>query len=189
MNAQGHPTVSVYTYETYASGSGEAPQYLTDSSNQFNFTSTLLPYSPNPVPIQSGTDFLGASGFSTSFSSQITLSPVMQNIAGNFQPNSQASYNQTGDLLRFYDLTFNGVTSNLTLSTVGSNIVISNYNATSIAYSVNGGSGTQTFMVNAQPTSITIDGTTQPPPGVNWTYQNGVVTVTGATQSVTINLA
>jgi peptidoglycan hydrolase CwlO-like protein len=192
MSNPGHPTVSVFTYETYASDSGEAPQYLTDLSNQFNFTSNLIPYSPTPVSLQSGTDFLGASGFSTSFSSSITLSPVMQNIQGMFQPDSQVGYNQTGDLLGFYNFTFNGYTSNFTVSTVGANIVINTLNANTISYTVDGDSGgvngVQTFLLN-MPASVTVDGgTAETSPGTNWTYLNGVLTVTGATQSVAINL-
>ncbi|MGA2523591.1 MAG: hypothetical protein ABSF65_05495 [Candidatus Bathyarchaeia archaeon] len=115
------------------------------------------------------------------------MSPVVQNVEGTYLLNLWACYNQTGDLLSFYNLTFNGVTSNVTLSSVGSNIVISNYNSTSITYSVNGGIGIQTFLTNALPTSVTVDNTSQTTQGDNWTYQNGTVTVIGATQSVTIN--
>jgi hypothetical protein len=171
MSNPNRPIVNAYTYQVYSNPQG-GPQYLTDQTNQFSFTSNITAYSPLTASVASGTPFLGASGFSTSFVSPITL----------------AGYNQTGDLLRFYNLTLNGVISNLTLSSVGVNIVINNYNSTSISYSVSGGTGTQTFLVNTQPTSVTVDGTTQTSQGNNWSYLSGIVIVTGATKSVTINL-
>ncbi|MGA2681110.1 MAG: metallophosphoesterase [Candidatus Bathyarchaeia archaeon] len=170
MSNPANPVVSVYTYETYANGTGGIPQYLTDRLDQFRFTTNLTAYAPSPVGSISAV-FWGSSGFSTNFATPITLT----------------GYNQTGDLLRFYNLTFNGVTSNLTISSVGANMVINNYNSTGISYTVNGGVGTQTFLTNALPTSVIVDNATQTPPGNNWNYQNGTVTVTGATQSVTIN--
>lgn len=172
MTNAANPTINVYTYLTYPTGSAATPMYLTDSSDEFSFTSNLTAYSPSTVSFPSGTNFWGASGFSTSFANPITLT----------------SYNQTGDLLRFYNLTFNGLTSNLTMSSVGSNIVISSYNSTSITYAVGGGNSTQTFLTNVIPTSVTVDG--NPPEtsqGTHWNYINGVITVTGATTSVTIN--
>ncbi len=171
MSDPAHPTINVFTYETYASGSGGTPLYLTDPLDQFSFTSNLTAYSPSTV---TSADFLGSSGFMTTFAGPT--------------PVTMTSYNQTGDLLRFYDLTFNGVTSNMTMSTVGANITINSYNSTTISYNVNSGSGTQTFAVNSQLLSVTVDGTTTTSPNSNWSYLNGVVTVTGATNKVTINL-
>ena len=173
MSNPAHPTINVYTYETYTNGSGGIPKYLTDSLNQFSFTSNLTPFSPSPITPAGNIDFVGSSGFTTSFATPITL----------------ASYNQTFDLLRFYNLALNGATYNVTMSTVGSNIVISTYNSTSIQYTVSGGNGTQTFFATSSPTSVTFDNTTQTTPGTNWSYQNGTVTVTGATQKVTINFS
>jgi hypothetical protein len=146
---------------------------LTDASNQFNFTSNLIQYSPSPVTPAGNIDFVGSSGFTTSFASPITL----------------ASYNQTFDLLRLYSLALNGATYNVTMSTVGSNIVINTYSSNNIQYTVTRGNGTQTFQVASTPTSVTIDGgTPQTLPSSNWNYTNGTVTVTGATQTVTISL-
>lgn len=169
MTDPANPAVNVYTYQLYAAPAG-GPGYISDPWNQFTFKSTLTPYSPTTVSIEGNTDFLGASGFATRFATPITL----------------AAYNQTGDLLRFYNLTLNGATSNVTLSAVGADITVTGYNATSITYTVGGGVGTQTFFVNTAPTSVNIDGTpAQPLHG--WTYSNGVVTVTDAANSVIIS--
>ncbi len=170
MSNPSHPVVNVYTYQTYSNSNG-GPAYLTDQPNQFSFTSNLTAYSPQTVSLAGGTSFLGSSGFNTTFANPITL----------------AAYNQTGNLLRFYNLTLNGYTSNLTVSSVGANIVIGNSNSTSLSYTVNAGGGTQTFLLNTQPTSVIIDGASVAN-GHGWSYLNGVVTVTGATKSVTVNL-
>ena len=167
MTDPANPTVNVYTYQLYASPAG-GPGYISDSWNQFTFGSNLTLYSPSAISLAGDTDFLGASGFATRFAAPITL----------------AAYNQTGDLLRFTNLTLNGATSNVTLSSVGADITVTGYNATSITYTV-GGVGAQTFHVNTAPTSVIIDGAPAQPPN-GWSYSNGVVTVTGAAKSVTI---
>jgi hypothetical protein len=86
-------------------------------------------------------------------------------------------------------LALNGITSNFTVTAVGANIVISNYNSTGeISYTVSGSGGSQAFLVNTAPVSVYINGNTTPAPiGDGWTYSNGEVTVTGATSQVTIN--
>jgi hypothetical protein len=159
------PIVIASTYQTYGT-----PHYLTDSHNQFNFSTTLVSYSPSTVKIAAGTDFVGASGYGTGFASPVTLN----------------SLSQKGDTITLKNLTLNGVTSNLTVSSVDANIVISCYNpARQIAYMVSG-HGTQTFLTNAAPASVAIDGKAVDA-GSGWSYSNGVVTVTDATSSVKIN--
>lgn len=167
MTNPAQATVTAYTYQAYSNPQG-GPSYLIDQINQFTFTSKMIAYSPQITNLESSTPFLGASGFSTSFSNPITL----------------ASYNQTGDLLRFYNLTLNDFTSNLTESSVGASISINTLDSSSISYTVSGGGGTQAFLVDTQPTSVNIDGTQTL---IGWTYSNGVVTVTNATKAVTIN--
>ncbi len=170
MTNPSNPTVNVYTYQAYGNLQS-GPQYLTDEYNQFSFTSNLTAYKPITLSLASDTPFVGASGFTSSFTSPITL----------------VDYNQTFDLLRFMNLTFGGFMSNLTMSSVGVNLIINNYTSTSVSYTVNSGGGTQTFLLNTQPTSVIIDGASIAI-GHGWSYLNGVVTVTGATKSVTINL-
>ena len=171
MTNAANPTVSVYTYLTYPSGSAGTPMYLTDSADQFSFTTNLTAYSAPLVSLAGGTKFDGASGYTTSFANPITL----------------AAYNQTGDLLRFYNLTLNGVTSNVTVSTVGANLTINSYSTASINCTVSG-NGTETFLTNVNPTTVTIDDSLASPSSGKWSYSNGTVTVTGASTSIIISL-
>ncbi len=45
-----HPNVIISTYQTYG-----VPHYIMDPTNRFNFSSTLIPYSPSTVKIATGT--------------------------------------------------------------------------------------------------------------------------------------
>ena len=85
---------------------------------------------------------MGANDNSVSFTNSITLN----------------GFSQNGNALTFNNLTLNGVTSNFTVTAIGANIVISNYDLnSSISYTVSG-SGSQTFSVNKSPASVDIDG-------------------------------
>ncbi len=167
MSDPANPVVNAYTYQTYT----EPMQYLTDSLDQFSFSSNLIPYSASTAEIAANTTFLGASGYSVTFNSSITLN----------------SFSQYGDALTFNNLTDNGVTSNFNETVLGANIVISSYNPNfAISYAVSG-SGNQTFSVNEFPASVDIDGVLQTSPGNGWSYENGEITVTAATSSVVID--
>lgn len=167
MSKPSNAAVDVYTYQTLGNVG-----YLTDPEDQFSFPANLRPYTPSTVSISEGTDFLGASGYSVSFSGQATIQ----------------NYRQYGDTLTFKNLNLNGATSNATVTSVGANITISQFNpAGSISYTVSG-SGEQTFPVESKPTSVNIDGSPAPV-GDGWNYANGEVTVTGANSSVNIVLA
>lgn len=171
MTDPANPTISVYTYQLYASNSTATPQYLTDPLDQFNFTENLTPYSSSTINLESGTPFMGSSGYKVTFADPIAL----------------AAYNQTGDTLRFTDLTLNDATSNLTVTSVGANIKITQYDNGTLTYTVDGGGGTQTFLFNAMPTSVQID-SSDAQMGNGWTYANGQLVVTGASSSVTVTL-
>ena len=163
MSDLANPVVNVYTYQTYGT-----PQYLTDSLDQFSFSANLTPYSSSTVSIAANTTFLGASRNSVSFNNSITLN----------------GFSQYGDALTFNNLTLNGVTSNFTVTALGANITISNYDLNSyISYTVSG-SGSQTFSVNESPASVDINGI-QTLKG--WSYSNGEIMVTGASSSVVMN--
>ncbi len=163
MSDPASPVVNVYTYQTYGT-----PQYLTDSLDQFSFSTSLTAYSPSTVSIAANTTFLGANRNSESFNNSITLN----------------GFSQYGDALTFNNLTLNGVTSNFTVTALGANITISNYDLNSyISYTVSG-SGSQTFSVNESPASVYINGI-QTLNG--WSYSNGEIMVTGATSSVVMN--
>ena len=137
MSNPANPVVNVYTYQTYGT-----PQYLTDPMDQFSFSTNLTAYSSSTVSIAANTTFLGASHNSVSFANSITLN----------------GFSQNGDALTFNNLTLNGVTSNFTVTAIGANIVISNYNPNNnISYAVSG-SGSQTFSVNESPASVDING-------------------------------
>jgi hypothetical protein len=165
MSDPANPVVTAYTYQTYGT-----PQYLTDSLDQFSFSTHLTPYSPSTVSIAANTNFWGANDKSVSFANSTTLT----------------GFSQYGDVLTFNNLTLNGVTSNFTVTAIGANIVISSYNPNSgISYAVSG-SGSQTFSVNKPPTSVDIDGTQT---STGWSYSNGEITVTGATSSVVMNFS
>ncbi|MGA2384995.1 MAG: metallophosphoesterase [Candidatus Bathyarchaeia archaeon] len=167
MSHPANPGVDVYTYQTFGT-----PHYITDPMDQFNFSTSLKAYSPSTVSIPSGTEFLGSSGYSVSFATSTTL----------------AHFSQNGYTLRFNDLTLNGFTSNLTATAVGADIVVTNYNPDKVlSYMVSQSGGTQTFSVNAAPSSVVIDGSPAKS-GDGWSYSKGEVTVTGAASSVTINL-
>ena len=87
---------------------------------------------------------MGANHNSVSFNNSITLN----------------GFSQNGTALTFNNLTLNGVTSNFTVTALGANMVISNYDLdSSISYTVSG-SGSQTFSVNKSPASVDIDGST-----------------------------
>ena len=146
MSNPANPVVTAYTYQTYGT-----PQYLTDPADQFNFSTNLTAYSPSTVSIAANTNFLGATDNSVSFANSITLN----------------GFSQNGDALTFNNLTLNGVTSNFTVTALGANIVISNYDPnSSINYAVSG-SGSQTFSVNKPPASVDIDGK---PASTGWSY-------------------
>jgi uncharacterized coiled-coil protein SlyX len=164
MSDPANPVVNVYTYQTFGT-----PHYLTDPEDQFSFSTNLNAYSLSAVSVASGTDFLGANGYSVGIATCATLK----------------GFSQHGDTLRFNDLTLNGATSNLTVTAVGANIVISKCDADSgISYTVSG-SGSQAFLVVARPVSVDIDGVRT----LNgWSYSKGEVTFTGATSSVNVNL-
>ena len=144
MSNPANPVVNAYTYSTYLT----PMLYLTDSVDQYSFTANLTPYSSSAVNIAANTPFFGASRFSVSFNSQVSLN----------------GFSQYGDALTFNDLTLNGATSSFTVTALGANVTISNYNPNSnITYAVSG-SGNQTFSVNAQPISVDIDGVLQTSP-------------------------
>ena len=107
MSNPANPVVTAYTYQTYG-----IPQYLTDPADQFNFSTNLTPYSSSTVSIAANTTFWGANDHSVSFTNSITLN----------------GFSQNGNALTFNNLTLNGVTSNFTVTAIGANIVISNYN-------------------------------------------------------------
>ena len=158
--------VKVYTYQTYQPYGN--PDYITDPADQFTFSTDLRTYWPMTVNAGAGTAFLGANGCRIRFASTVTMS----------------SFTQNGNTLKFRDFTLNGVTSNLTFTTVGADATISKYDPNSgISYTVSG-SGSQTFSLNTTPSSVYIDGR-QASDG--WSYVNGEVTVTGATSSVKVN--
>lgn len=167
MSSPADPTVNVYTYQTFGT-----PHYLTDSLDQFSFSTNLKAYSPTTFSVPSGTEFLEANGYSVSFATSATL----------------AQFSQNGDTVKLSDLNLNGVASNLTAASVGANIVITNYNPdTALSYSVSQSGGAQTFLVNSKPTSVVVDGALIKN-GQGWSYSKGEVTVTDAALSVTINL-
>ena len=167
MSDPANPIVNVYTYQTYGT-----PQYLTDYKDQFSFSTNLTAYSSSTVSIAANTTFLGANRNSVSFNNSITLN----------------GFSQYGDALTFNNLTLNGVTSHFTVTALGANIVISNYDPKSgINYTVSG-RGKQTFSVNKLPASVDIDGALASN-GNGWSYSNGEITVTGATSSVVINFS
>ncbi len=162
MSNPANPVVNAYTYQTYG-----IPQYLTDPKNQFNFSANLTRYSPSTVSVTANTNFLEANDHSVSFAKSITLN----------------GFSQNGDALTFNNLTLNGATSSFTVTALGANIVINNYDSNSINYAVSG-SGSQTFSVNASPSSVDINGA---PTSSGWDYSNGEIAVTGATTTVAIN--
>ena len=85
-------------------------------------------------------------------------------------------------------MNLNGAISNFTVTTIGANIVINNFNPnSSISYIVSG-SGNQAFSVNKPPTSVYIDGS-QVGTGIGWSYSKGEITVTGATSSAVVNFS
>ena len=117
MSDPANPVVNAYTYQTYLT----PMQYLTDSVDQFSFSTNLTAYSSSTVSIAANTPFLGASRNSVSFNNSITLN----------------GFSQYGDALTFNNLTLNGVTSNFTVTALGANMMISNYNLNSnISYTV-----------------------------------------------------
>ena len=115
---------------------------------------------------------MGTSRNSVSFNNSITLN----------------SFSQYGDALTFNNLTVNGVTSNFTVTALGADIVISNYDLNNyISYTVDG-IGNQTFSTIGQPpVSVTIDGK-QTLTGLSYSSTSGEIMVTGATSSVVIDL-
>ncbi len=178
INNSTKAVVHVYTYQTYL-----PPHFLTDPTNQFSFPATLTPNTPSKASIPVGDDFLGSDGYSVSFANSSTLQ----------------SFTQYGNTLTFNGLTMNGATSNFTVTAVGADVVITNYNATQIAYTVSGSGGSQMFSAATEPSSVIIDGTPAAL-GDGWSYSSsqvtptgyaststGEVTVTGAASSVTIN--
>jgi cell division protein FtsB len=166
MSNPANPVVNAYTYQTFGT-----PQYLTDPKDQFNFSTSLIAYTPSNVSIAADTNFWGANGNSVSFTNSITLN----------------SFSQNGNALTFKNLNLNGVTSNFTATTINANTLISTFNPnSSISYTVNR-SGTQTFTVNKPPTSVVIDG--KQTSGNSWSYSNGEIIVTGATSSAVINFS
>ena len=181
FNNPAKPVVDVYTYQDYGS-----PHYLTDPANQFTFAPNLIAYSPSlsPLSITKGTYFLGASGYSVSFATSASLQ----------------SFSQFGDTLTFNGLTLNGLTLNFTVTVDNASILINTYNSTMISYTVSGGGGTQIWSIAAQPASVYFGNVLAP--SNDWAYSStvttetsttswstGEVTITGATSSVTINLA
>jgi hypothetical protein len=165
MSDPANPVVTAYSYQTFGT-----PQYLTAPKDQFSFSTNLAAYSFPTVSIAAKTTFWEANDHSVSFANSTTLK----------------GFSQYGDALTFNNLTLNGVTSNFTVTAIGSNIVINSYNLnSSISYAVSG-SGSQTFSVNKPPTSVDIDGV---PASTGWSYSNGEITVTGATSSVVMNFS
>jgi hypothetical protein len=160
-----NPVVNVYTYQTFGT-----PQYLTDPADQFSFSTSLTAYSFSTVSTAANTNFWVANDHSVSFNYSTTLN----------------GFSQYGDALTFENLTLNGVTSNFTVTAIGANIVISNYDPNSIISYAVSGFGSQTFSVNKSPTSVDIDGI---PASTGWSYSNGEITVTGATSSVAMNFS
>ena len=75
MSNPANPVVNAYTYQMYLTPN----QYLTDSLDQFSFSTNLIPYSPSTVNIAANTPFLGANRNSVSFNSSITLNGFSQN--------------------------------------------------------------------------------------------------------------
>jgi hypothetical protein len=169
MNNPANSVVTAYTYQTFGN-----PQYLTNSKDQFSFSTNLTAYSPSTVSIAANTHFWGANGNSVSFANSTTLN----------------GFSQNGNALTFNNLTLNGVTSSFTVTALGANIVISSYDPnSSISYTVSG-SGNQTFTVNKPPTSVYIDGK-QTLASKGWSYSesNGEIMITGATSKVVINFS
>jgi hypothetical protein len=165
MSDPANPVVTAYTYQTDGT-----PQFLTDPKDQFSFSTNFTPYSSSTVSIAANTTFWGASRNNVSFANSITLN----------------GFSQNGNALTFNNVTLNGVTSNFTVTAIGANIVISNYDPdSSISYAVSG-SGNQTFSVNEPPASVDIDGIQT---FSGWTYLNGEIMVTSATSSVVINFS
>jgi hypothetical protein len=165
MSDLANPVVNVYTFQTYG-----APQYLTDSLNQFSFSTSLTAYSPSTVSIAANTTFLGANRNGVSFNNSITLN----------------GFSQYGDTITFNNLTLNGVASHFTVTALGADIVISNFDLNNnISYTVDA-VGNQTFFVNEQPASVFIDGALS---SNGWSYSNGEIMVTGATSAVAINFS
>jgi len=114
--------------------------------DQFSFSTNLTAYSPSTISIAANTNFLGSNGNSVSFVNPITLNGFRQN----------------GDALTFKNLTLNGGTSNVTITAIGANIVLSNYNPNnSISYTVSR-SGNQTFYVTSNPLQYSLTAV-QPP--------------------------
>ncbi len=167
MTNPANPVVNVYTYQTYGT-----PEYLTDSADQFSFSANLNSYSASTVNVAANTAFLGASDNSVSFANSITLN----------------SFSQYGDALTFNNLTLNGVTSNFTVTALGADVSINNFDLnTNISYTVDG-VGNQTFSLNEQPTSVYVDGT-QTLTRNGWSYENGEIVVSGAASSVIMNFS
>jgi hypothetical protein len=167
MSNPADPVVTAHTYETFGT-----PQYLTDPKDQFNFSTSLIAYTPSNVSIAADTNFWGANGNSVSFANSITLN----------------SFSQNGNALTFKNLNLNGVTSNFTVTTINADVLVSTFNPnSSISYTVSG-SGTQTFTVNKPPISVYINGN---PVGTGngWSYLNGEITVTGVTSLAVINFS
>ena len=158
-------TVTVNTCETF-----ENDQYLTDEPNQFSFSTNLTAYSPSQTSFVGNTRFFTADDNSVSFINSTTLS----------------GFSQNGDTLAFMNLTLNGVTSNLKVTTVGTDIAISNYDTIGwINYTVSA-EGVQTIFTDKMPTSVLIDGVQT---NSGWSYSNGVIAVTSASSSVSIGFS
>jgi hypothetical protein len=166
MSNPANPVVKVYTYALYLT----PMQYLTDPLDQFSFSTNLTAYSSSTVSIAAGTTFLGASQNSVSFANSITLN----------------GFSQNGTALTFNNVTLNRVTSNFTVTALGADIVISNFDLNNnITYTVDA-IGSQTFSVK-QPASVDITDS----PASSWSYSpsNGEIMVTGATSKVVINFS
>lgn len=160
------PTVNVYTYQTYTNGSGGTPMYLTDPQDQFSFQTNLTAYAPGNISLSAGTVFVDANGHDVIFAAPISLT----------------DYNQTGDTLSFSNLSMGDVAGNLTVSTTV-NMEVTGFNSTTLTYMISG-SGTQRFLLSQAPISVMVGGESN-----GWSYVGGVLTVTGAKETVTIQEA
>ncbi|MGA2386289.1 MAG: metallophosphoesterase [Candidatus Bathyarchaeia archaeon] len=156
FNDTANPIVYIHTYQDYGS-----PHFLTDPQDQFTFYPALNAYSPSNATVPTSNSFLGSSGYSVGFGSAATLQ----------------GFSQYGDTLTFNGLIMNGVTSNFTVTSVGSNIVINSINATQIKYTVLGTGGYQMFSAASAPKSVQFNGSPAAP--TNWTYSATMITTTG----------
>jgi hypothetical protein len=155
--------VAVKTYIVYAQ------DFLTDPYNQFYFDVKLS--SDNLKNIFPFSYFW----VGPSYQSHISFS--------NNSATTQTS--QIGSVWAFTNLTLNDVTSNLTATTSGANMVISNYDPDGwLNYTVSG-IGTQTiYSLKKPPAAVYIDGIQN---SSCWNYSYGSVTIAGASSSVAIN--